>query len=61
MTEPLPATVNRTLPRRLPNTAYRVREYLTEKEVDRLIEVHASVEGMAQEMQRRSYWRTDMD
>src|SRR5262244_3316680 len=30
-------TVNRTL-RRLPNSAYRVREYLTEKEVDRLIE-----------------------
>jgi integrase len=30
--------VNRTLPRRLPNSAYRVREYLTEKEVDRLIE-----------------------
>jgi integrase len=31
-------TVNRTLPTRLPNSAYRVREYLTEKEVDRLIE-----------------------
>jgi len=30
--------VNRTLPRRLPNSAYRVREYLTEKEVDRLVE-----------------------
>src|SRR5439155_25764244 len=30
--------VNRTLPIRLPNSAYRVREYLTEKEVDRLIE-----------------------
>jgi integrase len=33
-----PTAVNRTLPRRLPNAAYRVREYLTEKEVDRLIE-----------------------
>jgi type 1 fimbriae regulatory protein FimB/type 1 fimbriae regulatory protein FimE len=30
-------TVNRTLFKRLPNSAYRVREYLTEKEVDRLI------------------------
>src|SRR5262249_26808744 len=33
-----PTTENRTLPKRLPNSAYRVREYLTEKEVDRLIE-----------------------
>jgi type 1 fimbriae regulatory protein FimE len=32
-----PTTVNRTL-RRLPNSAYRSREYLTENEVDRLIE-----------------------
>src|SRR5262249_10783725 len=39
MTDTSPTTVNRTLPRRLPNSAYRVREYLTEKEVDRLIEV----------------------
>jgi len=38
MTDTSPATVNRTLPTRLPNSAYRVREYLTEKEVDRLIE-----------------------
>src|SRR5215831_2405661 len=38
MTDTSPATENRTLPRRLPNSAYRVREYLTEKEVDRLIE-----------------------
>src|SRR6476659_2312579 len=38
MTDPSPTTINRTLPRRLPNSAYRVREYLTEKEVDRLIE-----------------------
>ena len=38
MTDPSPTTVNRTLPRRLPNSAYRVREYLTEKEVERLIE-----------------------
>jgi hypothetical protein len=38
MTDTSPTTVNRTLPTRLPNAAYRVREYLTEKEVDRLIE-----------------------
>src|ERR1700757_1014356 len=38
MTHTTSTTVNRTLPRRLPNSAYRVREYLTEKEVDRLIE-----------------------
>ena len=37
MTETSPTAVNRTL-RRLPNVAYRPREYLTEKEVDRLIE-----------------------
>jgi type 1 fimbriae regulatory protein FimE len=38
MTATSPTIVNRTLPKRLPNSAYRVREYLTEKEVDRLIE-----------------------
>ena len=38
MTDTSSDTVNRTLPTRLPNSAYRVREYLTEKEVDRLIE-----------------------
>ena len=38
MTNATPTMANRTLPRRLPNSAYRVREYLTEKEVDRLIE-----------------------
>jgi integrase len=38
MTDTSSTTENRTLPRRLPNSAYRVREYLTEKEVDRLIE-----------------------
>jgi type 1 fimbriae regulatory protein FimE len=38
MTDTSPTTVNRTLPLRLPNSAYRVREYLTEKEVERLIE-----------------------
>ena len=38
MTDTSPTTVNRTLPRRLPNSACRVREYLTEKQVDRLIE-----------------------
>ena len=38
MTDTSPTPVNRTLPTRLPNSAYRVWEYLTEKEVDRLIE-----------------------
>ena len=38
VTDTSPTIVNRTLPQRLPNSAYRVREYLTEKEVDRLIE-----------------------
>jgi type 1 fimbriae regulatory protein FimE len=38
MTDTTSTTVNRTLPTRLPNSAYRVREYLTEKEVDRLID-----------------------
>jgi type 1 fimbriae regulatory protein FimE len=37
MSEATPTTANRTL-RRLPNSAYRPREYLTEAEVDRLIE-----------------------
>ena len=37
MTSAAPTTVNRTL-RRLPNTAYRPREYLTEQEVERLID-----------------------
>jgi len=37
MTDTAPTTANRTL-RRLPNATYRPREYLTEKEVDRLIE-----------------------
>src|SRR5215831_12730999 len=36
--EEVTGTVNRTFLTRLPNSAYRVREYLTEKEVDRLIE-----------------------
>jgi integrase len=37
MTDAAPITANRTL-RRLPNTDYRQREYLTEAEVERLIE-----------------------
>ena len=37
-TRSVPTTAKRTVSRgRLPNTAYRVREYLTEKEVERLI------------------------
>jgi len=38
MTEAAPTTANRTLPRRQPNAAYRQREYLTESEIDRLID-----------------------
>jgi type 1 fimbriae regulatory protein FimE len=38
MTDATPTAANRTLPRRLPNAAYRQREYLTETEVERLIE-----------------------
>src|SRR5262245_41665886 len=37
MTAATPTATNRTL-RRLPNSAYRPREYLTEAEVDRLID-----------------------
>src|SRR5215468_3701518 len=37
MANATPTTTNRTL-RRLPNVAYRPREYLTEGEVERLIE-----------------------
>jgi len=37
MSEAAPTTPNRTL-RRLPNASYRQREYLTEAEVERLIE-----------------------
>jgi type 1 fimbriae regulatory protein FimB/type 1 fimbriae regulatory protein FimE len=37
MTDITPTTENRTL-RRLPNASYRPREYLTETEVDKLIE-----------------------
>jgi type 1 fimbriae regulatory protein FimE len=38
MTQATPITANRTLPRRLPNSTYPQREYLTEAEVERLIE-----------------------
>src|SRR6516165_3954064 len=37
MTDTTPTTENRTLPTRLPNSAYRVRDYLTEKEVGHLL------------------------
>lgn len=38
MSDTAPTIANRTLPLRQPNTAYRQREYLTEAEVNRLIE-----------------------
>ena len=58
MTDASPTALNRTLPKRLANAAYRVREYLTEKEVERLIEAAKKPrkeEGTEQEMQRQSY------
>ena len=39
MNDTTPITVNRTLPRRRTNADYRQREYLTEAEVEKLIEV----------------------
>src|SRR3974377_1895937 len=38
MSDASSTTENRTLPRRLPNSAYRQREYLTENEVERLLD-----------------------
>src|SRR5215472_13614364 len=38
MSDTTPIAENRTVPRRLANSAYRQREYLTENEVDRLID-----------------------
>jgi hypothetical protein len=54
MTDTTPTKVNRTLPKRLPNSAYRVREYLTEKEVDRLID-EATTTGIAVCIRNRSW------
>jgi hypothetical protein len=61
MTDAAPNAVNRTLPRRLPNTAYRQREYLTETEVDRLIETARKRGRNGQGMQLRSCSRIVMD
>src|SRR5499425_614243 len=36
-----PSTKKRTVPGRLPNTDYRTREYLTEREVERLMKAGA--------------------
>jgi hypothetical protein len=60
MTDTAPTAVNRTL-RRLPNAVYRQREYLTEKEVERLIEA-ARKRGRngPRGMLPRSSWRTGM-
>jgi integrase len=38
MIDTTPMAVNRTLPRRQPNAAYRQREYLTETEMEQLLE-----------------------
>jgi integrase len=38
MSHAAPTTANRTLPLRRPNAAYRQREYLTEAEVEKLID-----------------------
>src|SRR6188472_3180131 len=37
----MPASLKRTVPRRLPNKSLRTREHLTEKEVERLIKAAA--------------------
>jgi len=59
MSEIAPITANRTL-RRLSNAAYRPREYLTEAEVDRLIEASRKRGATAQGMLQRSCSRIDM-
>ena len=46
---------SRTLPKRLPNSAYRVREYLAEKEVDRLIEAARNI-GTAEAAMSQNRW-----
>jgi hypothetical protein len=46
VTDAASTTANRTLPRRLPNAAYRPREYLTEVDVERLIEAAATEVAM---------------
>jgi type 1 fimbriae regulatory protein FimB/type 1 fimbriae regulatory protein FimE len=62
MSETTPTTANRTL-RRLPNATYRPREYLTEEEVDRLIDAtrkrgrNGARDACAVGMLVRSYWR----
>jgi integrase len=60
MTDTSPTTVNRTLPKRLVNSAYRVREYLTEKEVERLIEAAKKRGETELGMLRLFYWRIGM-
>ena len=62
MTDVVPTTINRTL-RRLPNAAYRSREYLTEAEVDRLIEAarkrgrNGARDAIAMGFERQSFAR----
>ena len=53
MSDAAPIAANRTL-RRLPNAAYRQREYLTETEVERLIEAARNVDATVRGMLRRS-------
>jgi hypothetical protein len=57
MSEAAPMAANRTLPLRRPNREYRQREYLTEAEVEKLIDLHASGAGARSGMLRRSYSR----
>jgi hypothetical protein len=57
-----PTNENRTLPRRLPNAAYRPREYLTEAEVEveRLIDAARKRGRNGARDACRSSWRTAM-
>ena len=59
MTDVAPTTANRTL-RRLPNAAYRPREYLTEAEVERLIEAARKRGRNGARDVPRSCWRIGM-
>jgi integrase len=60
MSDVAPIPANRTLPRRLPNSMYRQREYLTEAEVERLIEAVRKRGRNGPRDQPRSSWRIVM-
>jgi hypothetical protein len=61
MSDTTPMAENRTLPRRQPNAAYRQREYLTETEVERLIEAARKRGRNSTRIALRYYLRIGMD